>query len=47
MTNENCDVYKTAATAMAAVEAIDDTKFQQLVPYMEAGKQMFMVIYKT
>jgi len=47
MVNENCDIYATAATAQTAVKAIDDTKFQALVPFMEAGRQKFMVIYKT
>lgn len=47
MANENCDTYSSAAAAVAAVKAIDDAKFQQFVPYMEDGKQRFLIIYKT
>ena len=47
MVNENCDIYMTAADAQAAIKDIDDAKFQDCVPFMEAGKQKFMVIYKT
>ncbi|MDP3563827.1 MAG: hypothetical protein Q8R70_05000 [Methanoregula sp.] len=47
MAAENCDIYATAATAQAAVKALDDAKFQACVPFMEASKQKFMVIYKT
>jgi len=47
MADENCDIYDTAAAAQTAITAIDDTKFQACVPFKEAGKQKFMVIYKT
>jgi len=47
MANENCDLYATAAEAKAAIEAIDDAKFQACVSFMEGGRQKFMVIYKS
>ena len=47
MADENCDIYASAATAQTAIKAIADTKFQNCVPFLEDGKQKFMVIYKT
>lgn len=37
-------IYATAATAQAAVNAATAEKLVQVVPFMEAGKQKFMVI---
>ena len=37
-------VYATAATAVAACNAAADTKLAFVVPFMEKGKQKFIVV---
>jgi hypothetical protein len=40
-------IYATAATAQAAANAAVTDKLVQVVPFMESGKQKFIVIVKA
>lgn len=44
MVKHSVETFTTAATLEAAIEAIDTTKPIQVVPYLEAGRQVFKLI---
>ncbi len=47
MVNYTATIYLTAALAAAAVAAATADKVVQVAPFMEDGKQKFMVIIKA
>jgi hypothetical protein len=44
MTDYTATIYGSAADAATAIEAATATKLAFVVPYMEVGKQMFLIV---
>lgn len=44
MANYTVTIYKSAGDLAAAIEAIDNTTTIQVVPFIQAGKQKYMLI---
>lgn len=44
MTKFTATTYATAAELVAAIKLIDNTATIQIIPYMEAGRQKFILI---
>lgn len=44
MTNYSCTIYSSAADLKAAVDAIANTATIMIIPYMEGGRQKFLLI---